>query len=75
MREHFGKYPATSNHHFINLEKDNFVTIHRRNLQTLAIEIFKGHKSIATEIMKVYSKLIISNIIVEEIHVLTQSHT
>ena len=34
------------------LEKDNPVTIHQRNLQTLTIEIFKIHSNIAPEIMK-----------------------
>ena len=33
------------------LEKDDSVTIHQRNLQTLAIEIFKVHNNIAPEIM------------------------
>ena len=34
------------------LEKDNSVNIHQHNLQTLAIEIFKGHNNITPEIMK-----------------------
>ena len=34
------------------LVKDNYVTIHQRNLQTLAIEVFKVHNNIASEIMK-----------------------
>ena len=34
------------------LKKYNFVTIHQRNLQTLAIEIFQVHDNIAREIMK-----------------------
>ena len=33
------------------LEKDNFVTIHQRNLQTLATEIFRVHNNIAPEII------------------------
>ena len=35
-----------------HLEKDNFVTIHQRNLHTLAIEIFKVHNNIGAEIVK-----------------------
>ena len=34
------------------LEKDNFVTIHQRNLQVLAKEIFKLKNGLAPEIMK-----------------------
>ena len=34
------------------LEKDNSVTIHQRNLQILAIEIFKVHNNITPEIIK-----------------------
>ena len=34
------------------LEKNNFVTIHQRNLQNVAIEIFKVHSNISPEVMK-----------------------
>ena len=34
------------------LQKDNFVTIHQRNLKILAIEIFKFHNNAAPEIIK-----------------------
>ena len=34
------------------LEKDNSVTIHQRNLQILAVEIFKVHNNITPEIIK-----------------------
>ena len=34
------------------LEKDNSVTIHQRNLQVLATEIFKSKNGLAPEIMK-----------------------
>ena len=34
------------------LENDNPETIHQRNLETLATEVFKVHNNIAPEIMK-----------------------
>ena len=34
------------------LEKDNSVTIHQRNLKVLAIEVYKVHNNITSEIMK-----------------------
>ena len=34
------------------LEKDNSITIHQHNLQTLELEIFKVHNDIAPEVMK-----------------------
>ena len=34
------------------LENDNPLTIHQRNLETLATEVFKVHNNIAPEIMK-----------------------
>ena len=34
------------------LEKDNFVSIHHKNLQALAIEIFKVHTKTSSEIMQ-----------------------
>ena len=39
------------------LEKDNFVSIRQRNLQTLAIEIFKVHNNIAPEIINYVFKI------------------
>ena len=39
------------------LEKDNFVSIRQRNLQTLAIEIFKIHNNIAPEIINYVFKI------------------
>ena len=34
------------------LSKDGFITIHTRNLQVLATEMFKVHKNTSTELMK-----------------------
>ena len=39
------------------LDKDNSVTIHQRNLQILATEIFKSKNGLAPEIMKELCKI------------------
>ena len=57
MREHLELYIKIINPRFFNYyKKDNSVTIHQRNLQVLATEIFKA-KNDLPEIMKQFFEL------------------
>ena len=58
MRENFELYIRITNPRFFNYyKKDNSVTIHQRNLQVLATEIFKAKNDLSSEIMKEFFEL------------------
>ena len=55
MKVTCGLYTETVLHLWKTTEKDKSVTVHQRNLQVLATEIFKTKNGLTTKIMKTFS--------------------
>ena len=55
MKVSCGLYTETVLHLWKTTEKDKSVTVHQRNLQVLATEIFKTKNGLTTKLMKTFS--------------------